>query len=124
MVTIYEYGVDRGTPFIAMEFIDGRGLNEYLEEGVRFKLDRVVAIMRQVLEALDYCHRHGVIHRDLKPANIVILADGGVKITDRASVNRCVNSSGGFPHRLLFDSYSIGIGRSLVDVFEEVCRIE
>lgn len=82
VVTIYEYGVDRGTPFIAMEFIDGRGLNEYLEEGVRFKLDRVVAIMRQVLEALDYCHRHGVIHRDLKPANIVILADGGVKITD------------------------------------------
>lgn len=55
-----------------------------------------------------------------------LMEEHGLKQSDLAgaSVNRCVNSSGGFPHRLLFDSYSIGIGRSLVDVFEEVCRIE
>ncbi len=45
------------------------------------------------------------------------LGDDEITSIEGASVNRCVNSSGGFPHKFLFYPYPIGIGRSLVDVF-------
>lgn len=82
VVTIYEYGVDDGTPFIAMEFIEGRELTDHIKKGERFELERIADIMEQCLDALHYCHSHGIIHRDLKPSNIILLADGAVKITD------------------------------------------
>ena len=43
---------------------------------------RVVRIMGELLDALEYSHGHGVVHRDIKPANIILLADGSVKVAD------------------------------------------
>ena len=82
IVSIYEFGEDAGTWFIAMEKIDGRELKQCFEANERFTMADIVRIMSQVLDALDYSHRQGVIHRDIKPANIFLLPGGVVKVAD------------------------------------------
>jgi len=82
IVQIYEYGEDEGTAYIAMEFVEGRELKDFFDADERFPMAAIVRIMGQLLEALDYSHRNGVVHRDIKPANIILLADGTVKVAD------------------------------------------
>jgi tRNA A-37 threonylcarbamoyl transferase component Bud32 len=82
IVSIYDFGIDDGTYYIAMEFVKGRELQEILNKNERFGMAGVVQVMTQLLEALDYSHRNGVVHRDIKPANIIILDDGAVKVAD------------------------------------------
>lgn len=75
-------GKDAHTAFIAMEFIEGRSLEGYLEAHERFPLREIERIMGELLDALEYSHEHGVVHRDIKPANIILLKDGTVKVAD------------------------------------------
>ncbi|MEP0767295.1 MAG: serine/threonine protein kinase, partial [Fimbriimonadia bacterium] len=82
IVTIYDVGEDAGRHFIAMEYLEGRNLRELLDVEGCLTPEQAVPIMKQVLDALGYAHRHGVVHRDIKPENIQILADGRVKLTD------------------------------------------
>ena len=65
-----------------MEFVKGRELKDYFEANERFATADIVRIMTQILDALDYSHRLGVIHRDIKPANVFLLDDGAVKVAD------------------------------------------
>jgi eukaryotic-like serine/threonine-protein kinase len=81
IVSIYDFDEDAGTSFIAMEYVTGRDLRECFESGERFKTADAVRLTGQILDALDYSHRQGVIHRDVKPAN-VFLTDGSVKVAD------------------------------------------
>ena len=62
--------------------VDGRELKQCFEANERFTTADIVRIMSQVLDALDYSHRQGVIHRDIKPANIFLLPGGTVKVAD------------------------------------------
>jgi serine/threonine protein kinase len=82
IVTVYEYGEDEGTVFIAMEFVQGRELKEILDNNERLPLATAVNLITQLLDALAYSHAHGVVHRDIKPGNIIILDDGRIKVTD------------------------------------------
>jgi tRNA A-37 threonylcarbamoyl transferase component Bud32 len=82
IVSIYDFGEDNGTWFIAMEFVHGRELKDYFDKNERFRIADIVRIMGQLLGALDYSHINGVVHRDIKPANIIILPEGTVKIAD------------------------------------------
>jgi eukaryotic-like serine/threonine-protein kinase len=82
IVTIYDAGEDKGVFYIAMELVEGRSLQELLNESRVIPVDRVLTITRQICLGLDYAHQHSVIHRDVKPANIMITADGTVKIMD------------------------------------------
>ncbi len=82
IVSIYDFGEEAGTWYIAMEFVQGRELKACFEANERFRIGDIVRIMTQILGALDYSHRQGVIHRDIKPANIFLLADGSVKVAD------------------------------------------
>ena len=82
IVPIYDFGEDGGVWFIAMEFVKGRELKEYFDANERFSVPDIVRIMSQMLDALDYSHRQGVIHRDIKPANVFLLDDGPVKVAD------------------------------------------
>jgi serine/threonine-protein kinase len=82
IVSIYDFGEEAGIWFIAMEFVKGRELKECFEANERFTTASIVKIMSQILDALDYSHRQGVIHRDIKPANIFMLPDGSVKVGD------------------------------------------
>ena len=82
IVGIYDYGENKQLAYIAMEFVQGRGLRDFLARKERFGLQDVMSIMTQLLDALDYAHDHGVIHRDIKPANIIMTSDGHLKVAD------------------------------------------
>ncbi len=81
IATVYEYGQDRGTSFIAMEFLEGRTLDKLLKDR-RLEYEEGLRIATQVANALKLVHERGLIHRDLKPANIMVLEGGLVKLLD------------------------------------------
>src|SRR5215831_18864194 len=93
IVTIYEFGEDKGVRFIAMEYLEGEDLQQVLASGKPLTLLEKVSIMTQAAAGLDCAHRHGVVHRDVKPANIRILPDGIVKIMD-FGIARLMRDSG------------------------------
>ena len=74
IVTIYDIGDADGLSYLAMEFIDGVGLDSVIAEAGRLPVERAAAIGAQVADALDFAHKHGVVHRDIKPANIMVEA--------------------------------------------------
>nr|WP_221420914.1 Stk1 family PASTA domain-containing Ser/Thr kinase [Conyzicola lurida] len=76
-----ETGAEIQLPFIIMEFVDGRLLKDLIAEGPIDPAE-AVRIISQVLTALEYSHRAGVVHRDVKPGNIMVTANGGVKVMD------------------------------------------
>jgi len=82
IVGIYDIGDEAGTWYIAMEYIQGRELKSYFEANERFAPADIVRIMTQILDALGYSHKSGVIHRDIKPANVILLSGGAVKVAD------------------------------------------
>ena len=82
IVTIYDAGDAGGQAYIAMEFLEGTGLREMLDEQAPLPIARAVEIAGQVARGLAYAHEHGVVHRDVKPANIIILRNRRPKITD------------------------------------------
>ncbi|PRY67951.1 serine/threonine-protein kinase [Glaciihabitans tibetensis] len=74
-------GAERQIPFIIMEFVDGRLLKDIIADGP-MSSDEAVRITAQVLTALEYSHRAGVVHRDIKPGNIMVATTGQVKVMD------------------------------------------
>lgn len=82
IVAVYDFGDDGGISYIAMELVRGPELKNYFEENRRFALKDVVSIMSQILAALGYSHKLGVVHRDIKPANVFVQADGTAKVAD------------------------------------------
>ena len=82
IVAIYEFGEDAGVWYIAMELVKGRELKEYFEANERFGTADAARILTQILAALGYSHKMGVVHRDIKPSNIFIVSDGTAKVAD------------------------------------------
>jgi predicted Ser/Thr protein kinase len=82
IVGVYEYGGDGAVAFIVMEYVEGQELKRLLADGRRFELIDVFEIMKQLLAALDYSHKQGVVHRDIKPANLMVMAGTRVKVMD------------------------------------------
>jgi serine/threonine protein kinase len=82
IVTVYDFGEDSGVLYLAMEFLEGRSLQQIVEEEGVLPPERIIPIFEQVCEALDLAHSHNIIHRDVKPANIMVLQSGLVKMTD------------------------------------------
>jgi tRNA A-37 threonylcarbamoyl transferase component Bud32 len=80
---IYDVGEHEGQPFVAMAYVEGQSLAERLASEGRYEdANEAVALLRQVLDALDAVHARGIIHRDLKPSNIMIDAAGRAVLTD------------------------------------------
>ena len=82
IVSVYEYGEEDGTAFIAMEYVDGRNLKDCFDENKRFPLPLVAHIMAQLLDALGHAHAKGIVHRDVKPGNLFFLGNGDIKVGD------------------------------------------
>ncbi|HEX7640415.1 MAG TPA: serine/threonine-protein kinase, partial [Burkholderiaceae bacterium] len=82
VVAIYEFGEDAETAYIAMEFVQGRNLDEILGETPVPPAGQTLQVMDQLLDALAHAHAQGVWHRDVKPANILVTHGGQVKLTD------------------------------------------
>jgi eukaryotic-like serine/threonine-protein kinase len=79
--TIYEVGEEEGELFIAMEYVEGRPLTEFLREG-GMAVETLLRYGRQISGALEHAHERGIVHRDLKPANVVVTPTGNAKILD------------------------------------------
>ena len=82
IVTVFEYSEQDSAPYIAMEYVQGRELRDYLKERQPLPLENAVAISMQMLHALGHAHASGVVHRDIKPGNILVLPDNHIKVTD------------------------------------------
>jgi eukaryotic-like serine/threonine-protein kinase len=125
IVAVFDRGDVDGTYYIAMQMLEGRTLKELIDDGLR--PERAVALVRQVLEAAGFAHRHGVVHRDLKPQNAIVDEEGKVTVTDfgiaRAGASEITQAGSvmGTPHYLspeqaqgldvtaVSDLYSIGV---------------
>jgi TonB family protein len=82
IVTLFDIGEEKDVPFLAMEFVDGKTIGAILEEGTRFRPEKVIGLVSQVAAALDYAHSRGVVHRDIKPANLIVHEADKVKVSD------------------------------------------
>ena len=82
IVTVHAFDEENGTPYLVMEYLEGRTLRDVIAEKQPLKLLEKVEIMYQVAEGLRYAHSKGVIHRDMKPGNIMVAPNGSVKIMD------------------------------------------
>ena len=70
------------TPYLVTEFVPGKSMRDLVQHQAPLPVDQALHLIRQIADAMAYCHAHGVIHRDLKPENIIVTADGQPVIVD------------------------------------------
>jgi eukaryotic-like serine/threonine-protein kinase len=92
IVTIHDIGEDQDLTYMAMEYLEGDDLEKFVSKNNLLPLKKVIHVVANVAEALDFAHEADVIHRDIKPANIRLLKSGGVKVTD-FGIARAISSS-------------------------------
>jgi eukaryotic-like serine/threonine-protein kinase len=125
VVAVFDRGDVDGTYYIAMQLLEGRSLKELIEQGLT--PEQAAGLVRQVLVAAGFAHRHGVVHRDLKPQNVIVDAEGKATVTDfgiaRAGASEITQAGSvmGTPHYLspeqaqgqevtaVSDLYSVGV---------------
>ena len=96
ILPLFDSGEADGFLFYVMPYIEGETIREKLNRETQFGVDEAVRIAREVADALDYAHRHGVIHRDIKPENI-LLHDGRAMVMD-FGIALAVSRRGRRPH--------------------------
>ena len=82
IVTIYDLGLEDGSPYLVMEFLEGESLDALISTRRALSLEEKLDIVVQVCEGVGYAHKRQIVHRDIKPANVMMLQDGRVKIFD------------------------------------------
>ena len=125
IVAVFDRGEFEGTYYIAMQYVEGHTLKQLIDVGL--SPEQAVPLIRQVLDAARFAHRHGIVHRDLKPQNVIVNAEGVAAVTDfgiaRAGVSEITQTGSvmGTPHYLspeqaqgmdttaVSDLYSIGV---------------
>ena len=92
IVGVYDVGREGNINYIIMELIEGRTLNDIIEDEAPMDYKKVIDISKQVASALKIAHKNKIIHRDVKPHNIMITNDGIVKLAD-FGIARAVNDA-------------------------------
>lgn len=82
IVSIYDRGIAGGSYYIVMEYIEGRTLKELIVTRGPCPMAVAISYTRQILAALRYAHKNGIIHRDIKPHNVIVDREGRVKVAD------------------------------------------
>lgn len=82
IIAVYESGEIEGQLYLALEFVEGIDILEWMRKRGMLPVRRSVEIIRQVTEALQHAFEKQIVHRDIKPSNIMIKSDGTVKLAD------------------------------------------
>jgi serine/threonine-protein kinase len=82
VVGVYDRGAYDGTYYIAMEYVPGRTLKRLIAEEAPLEPVRAIDLTLEILKAVRFAHRRGVIHRDLKPHNVIVDDSDHAKVTD------------------------------------------
>ncbi|WKN28672.1 Stk1 family PASTA domain-containing Ser/Thr kinase [Apilactobacillus kunkeei] len=82
IVQVYDLNQSGDLQYLVTEYVDGQDLKNYIQKHYPIGIDKVIAIMTQLIDAVYEAHSHGIIHRDLKPQNVLIDKKGVVKVTD------------------------------------------
>jgi beta-lactam-binding protein with PASTA domain/tRNA A-37 threonylcarbamoyl transferase component Bud32 len=82
LVSIYDWGEVDGTYYIAMEYVEGETLKDLIRRRGRLSGNESVGLALQLLAAVDFAHRSGIVHRDIKPQNVMLDRAGTVKVMD------------------------------------------
>jgi serine/threonine-protein kinase len=93
IVQAYDAGEADGYHYFAMEFVDGRPVSDFLQEGNPLPEDQALTLVRDVALALDYAHESGILHRDIKPANILLTSQGKPKLADLGLAREAASTS-------------------------------
>ncbi len=107
ILPLFDSGTADGFLFYVMPYVEGETLRDRLNRETQLGVDEAVRITREVADALDYAHRHGVVHRDIKPENILLhdgrpmVADFGIALAVSAAAGGRMTETGlslGTPH--------------------------
>ena len=107
ILPLFDSGTADGFLFYVMPYVEGETLRGKLDRERQFGVDEAVRITREIADALDYAHRHGVVHRDIKPENILLhdgrpmVADFGIALAVSAAAGGRMTETGlslGTPH--------------------------
>jgi serine/threonine-protein kinase len=82
IVTVHDFGLDRGQLFIVMEHVPGSDLKTLLRQRGRFSIDEAIPLIVQACAGIGYAHRAGLVHCDVKPHNMLVTPDKRLKVTD------------------------------------------
>ena len=92
IISIHDVGEDYDLTYMAMELLEGEDLEHFCGKNSLLPLRKVLDIIAETADALDYAYTQGVIHRDIKPGNIMLLKNGHIKVTD-FGIAKAVSSS-------------------------------
>ena len=92
IVTIYDMGEESGTPYMAMQLVEGQTLEQMIQSRAEVPLSLKLSYAMQACGALDYAHKRGIVHRDIKPGNVMLSTEGSIKVLD-FGIARVMNAS-------------------------------
>ena len=81
ILPVYDFGTYNNMPFIAMAYLSGGTLSDWMKEE-SLSVDEVIRVIRQIADALDFAHSKGILHRDFKPANVLLDERGNTYLAD------------------------------------------
>jgi serine/threonine-protein kinase len=82
IVTVHDFGLDRGQLFIVMEHVPGSDLKTLIRQRGRFSIEEAIPLIVQACAGIGYAHRAGLVHCDVKPHNMLVTPDKRLKVTD------------------------------------------
>ena len=82
IVTVHDFGLDKGQLFIVMEHVPGKDLKTLLRQRGRYPYEEAIPLIVQACAGIGYAHRAGLVHCDIKPHNMIVTPDGRLKVTD------------------------------------------
>jgi len=82
IVTAFDAGEHEGMPYLVMEYVEGKSLDQVVDDGGPVQVDTACDFIAQAARGLAYAHSRGIVHRDIKPSNLMLDDEGAVKVLD------------------------------------------